>query len=58
MDYIALQHTATVISVLTLTSPLELIKTRLQTDRQLISTGKIQEKYRSVRHCLATIAKN
>ena len=44
-------------SLLTLVSPIDLIRTRLQTDAQLFKTGRITQTYRSIRHCLKTIQK-
>ena len=42
-------------SVLTATNPLEIIKLRLQTTQELLTTGRIKENYSSVRHCISTM---
>ena len=54
---VSISHMAGIASLLTLTSSLELIRTRLQTDRQLVSLGRISQTYRSIRHCLSSITR-
>lgn len=50
-----LKNSVITISILTLTSPLELIKVRLQTTHELLTSGKIRENYKSIRHCISSI---
>lgn len=55
MDLSSLKNSAIVVSILTLTSPLELIKIRLQTTHELLTSGKIGENYKNISHCISTI---
>lgn len=55
MDVTSFAKTAAVVSVLTATNPIEIIKLRLQTTQELFKTGKITENYSSVRHCITSI---
>jgi solute carrier family 25 (adenine nucleotide translocator) protein 4/5/6/31 len=57
METVQLKNSAIIISILTLTSPLELVKIRLQTAQELLSAGKIKENYHSIRHCISSISK-
>jgi solute carrier family 25 (mitochondrial adenine nucleotide translocator), member 4/5/6/31 len=57
MEQAQLKNSAIIVSLLTLTSPLELIKIRLQTAHELLSSGRITETYRSVSHCISSISK-
>jgi hypothetical protein len=55
MDLSSLKNSVIVVSILTLTSPLELIKIRLQTTHELLTSGKIGENYKNISHCISTI---
>lgn len=56
MEINKIGETAAIISVLTATNPIEIIKLRLQTTQELLSTGKIKENYSSIRHCVTSMA--
>ena len=56
MDKIA--ETAGMAAVLTASTPLEVIKTRLQTQRELLRLGTITSPYHSAIHCLKAMAKS
>ncbi len=42
-------------SIITLGTPLEVLKIRMQTNAELLSLGRISEQYRSFKNCLNTI---
>jgi solute carrier family 25 (mitochondrial adenine nucleotide translocator), member 4/5/6/31 len=56
MDITKIGEAATIASVLTATNPVEIIKLRLQTAHELLSTGRIKENYSSIRHVIASMA--
>lgn len=44
-------------SITTLTTPLEVLKMRMQVNKELLTLGRITEQYKSFRNCLKTILK-
>lgn len=58
MEYTELKNTVSLMALISLTNPLELIKTRLQTTKELVSAGKLRENYKGVIDCLKKVFKN